>query len=79
MPACSEVSVDAILDHGESLLLEAATRFVREPLVAQIEERRASPERERLGSRGLRGARRSNRSRSSSSFSTRSRYPGSLV
>ena len=49
MPACSEVRVDAIFDHGESLLLQAATGFVCEPLVAQVEKRRPTPERERLG------------------------------
>ena len=49
VPACSEVRVDAILDHGESLLLEAATGFVCEPLVAQVEKRRPPLERERLG------------------------------
>ena len=49
VPACSEVRVDAIFDHGESLLLEAATGVVCETLFAQVEKRRAPPERERLG------------------------------
>jgi hypothetical protein len=47
--ACSEVRVDAIFDHGESLLLEAAAGFVCEPLLAQVEKRRPAPKRERLG------------------------------
>src|SRR6266516_5594947 len=46
--ACGEIVLDAVLEHGEPLFLEAAARLVRESLISQVEEWRPTPERQRL-------------------------------
>ena len=46
--AFGQVGRDAVLEHAESLFLEVQARMLREGLVADIDERRAAPERERF-------------------------------
>ena len=49
VPARLHVCVDAVLEHGEAFVFEASAGLVGEPLVAELDERGAAPERERVG------------------------------
>ena len=46
--AFGEVGRDAVLEYAESLFLEVQARMLRKGLVADIDERRTAPERERF-------------------------------